>query len=104
MENKRNSRRIKFKERIKYGASDIPNTDGTTVNISPKGIAIKSYKALTPGSKISVVLYSGNNPIRLEGEVVWNSPPKEGAQAEMGVKVLSKTKELEQVYKQASRF
>ena len=104
MENKRNSKRIKFKERIKYGASDIPNTDGSTVNISPKGIAIKSYKALTPGSKISVVIYSGTDPLRLEGEVVWNSPPQEGSQARMGIKVLSKTNELEQVYKQASNM
>ena len=104
MENKRNSKRINIKERIKYGATDKPNTEGSTVNISKTGVAIKSYKTLTPGSRISVVLYSGNTPIRLEGEVVWNSPPNEGADAQMGVKVLSKTKELEVVYKQSSEL
>ena len=63
MENKRNSKRINFKERVKYGNTDRPNTEGYSYNISKNGIAIKSYKALTPGSKVSVVLYSGKNPI-----------------------------------------
>jgi len=103
MENKRNSQRIRYKERIKYGDAGKPNTEGHTSNISKTGIGIKSYKALAPGSRISIVLYSGDNPIRLEGEVVWNCPPDQIAQAQMGVKVLSRTKELEKVYKQASQ-
>jgi hypothetical protein len=102
MENKRNSKRINFKERVKYGTTDKPNTEGYSHNIS-KGIAIKSYKALTPGSKVSVVLYSGKNPIRLEGEVIWNSPSKQGSQAQMGVKILSRTIELEEIYNQISQ-
>ncbi|NIP38491.1 MAG: PilZ domain-containing protein [Candidatus Dadabacteria bacterium] len=104
MEDNRNSKRVNFKERIKYGEADKPNTSGSTLNISPSGLAIKSYKALSPGSKISVFLYSGGAPIRLEGEVVWNSPPKEGSEAQMGVKVLSRTKELEELYKQAAKL
>ena len=103
MENKRNSKRINFKERVKYGSTDKPSTEGYSYNISKSGIAIKSYKALTPGSKVSVVLYSGNNPIRLEGEVMWNSPSNQGAQAQMGVRILSRTNELEKVYNQISQ-
>jgi len=102
MENKRNSRRINFKERIKYGTSDKLKTEGSAFNISKGGIAIKSYKTLSPGSKVSVVLYSGESPIRLEGEVMWNSPSKHGAQAQMGVKVLSRTNKLEDIYNQIS--
>ena len=103
MENKRNSKRINFKERVKYGHTDRPNTEGYSYNISKSGIAIKSYKALTPGSKVSVVLYSGNNPIRLEGEVMWNAPSIQVAQAQMGVRILSRTNELEKVYNQISQ-
>jgi hypothetical protein len=44
MENKRNSKRINFKERVKYGTTDKPNTEGYSHNISKSGIAIKSYK------------------------------------------------------------
>ncbi len=102
MENKRISKRINFKERVKYGNTDRPNTEGYSYNISKNGIAIKSYKALTPGSKVSVVLYSGKNPIRLEGEVMWNSPSNQGSQAQMGVRILSRTNELEKVYNQIS--
>ena len=97
MGNKRNSKRINFKERVKYGSADKLNTEGYSYNISKTGIAIKSYKTLTPGSKVSVVLYSGENPIRLEGKVMWNSPSNQGSQAQMGVKILSRTCELEQV-------
>jgi len=103
MENKRDSKRINFKERVKYGNTDRPNTEGYSYNISKSGIAIKSYKALTPGSKVSVVLYSGKNPIRLEGEVMWNSPSNQGSQAQMGVRILSRTNELEKVYNQISQ-
>jgi len=103
MENKRNSRRINFKERVKYGNTDRLNTEGYSYNISKSGIAIKSYKALIPGSKVSVVLYSGNNPIRLEGEVIWNSPSNQGAQPQMGVRILSRTNELEKAYNQISQ-
>ena len=102
MENKRDSKRINFKERVKYGSTDKPNTQGYLYNISKSGIAIKSYKALTPGSKVSVLLYSGKNPIRLEGEVMWNSPSNQGSQAQMGVRILSRTNELEKVYNQIS--
>ena len=102
MENMRDSKRINFKERVKYGNTDRPNTEGYSYNISKNGIAIKSYKALTPGSKVSVVLYSGKNPIRLEGEVMWNSPSNQGSQAQMGVRILSRTNELEKVYNQTS--
>lgn len=102
MENNRYSKRISFKERVKYGTIDKPNTNGYSCNISKSGIAIKSYKTLSPGSKISVVLYSGKNPIRLEGQVIWNTPPVQSANAQMGVKILSNTNQLEEIYNQHS--
>lgn len=96
---KRESERIAFNQRVKYGPGEDANTDAVSVNLSASGIALKSYKALPPGSKISVVLYSGEKPVRLQGEVIWNTADDSGNETEMGIKIVSRKDEIGNLYK-----
>ena len=95
---KRDSTRIEFKEKVKYGQSDRPATEGVSINLSKSGLAIKSYKTLPPGTRISMMLYCGGKPLKIEGEVIWNTSSQNSEYAEMGIKITSRTDELNKIY------
>lgn len=100
MESQRDSKRIKFNQKIKYGSDEVLNTDATSLNLSPSGIAIKSYRTVTPGTRISLILFTGDKPIRLDGEVIWNSADDVKNDAEMGIKIISRKDQLTKVYRE----
>ncbi len=108
MTNRRSSRRLPFRKRIRYGFSN-PNFLGYTTNISEKGIRIESNKILAPRSKISIQIFMGEiglqegameEVVMLEGEVVWVTPTLQGFLPSMGVKLISRADEIKSIYKQ----
>jgi hypothetical protein len=100
MEDRRSSRRIPFREKVKYGSSDNPNLVGYTFNLSEGGVGIKAYRVFPPRSKIVVFLYTGDEVIRILGLVVWVSPTLPGALSSMGVKFLSRADSIRAIYRQ----
>ena len=100
MESQRNSKRINFNQKVKYGSDDVLNINATSLNLSPSGLALKSYRTVTPGSRISLILYTGDTPIRLDGEVIWNSANDLKKDAEMGIKIVSRKDQLTKIYRE----
>lgn len=102
LDNRRDSARIQIQQKVKYGPGEDASTetDAFAVNLSASGIALKSYKAVTPGTTISLVLFSGDKPIRLHGEVIWNTDNEIGNNVEMGIRIISKRDMLTRLYKE----
>jgi hypothetical protein len=107
--NRRASRRIPFRKKVKYGLSNSPNSmfAGYTFNLSEGGIGIKAHRVFSPHSKISIQIYmSGadlegntmNDIIKLEGTVVWVSRVLPGILPTMGVKFLDRSSDIKRIY------
>ena len=97
MEDRRGSKRIPFRGKVKYGSSD-PTLGGYSFNLSEGGIGIIAYRVFPPQSKITIFLYLGDETIRLEGVVRWVSPTLPGARSSMGIKFTSRTDGIRSVY------
>lgn len=108
MTNRRGSRRVPFRKRIRYGLTNLDFL-GYTSNISEKGIRIESHKIFPPRSKMAVHIYMGEIGLEegameeifiLEGIVVWASPTLPGVLPTMGIKFLSRADDIKTIYKQ----
>jgi hypothetical protein len=108
MINRRLSRRIPFRKKVKHGSSD-PSFLCYTLNISENGIGIESRKVFPPGSRIIVHIYmDGTNlegsimdeVIILEGVVARVSLSLPGFPSKMGIKFTSRTDDIKRVYQQ----
>lgn len=99
MEDRRISKRIPFRGKVKYGSSD-PILGGYSFNLSEGGIGIKGHRMYPPQSKITIFLYLGDDTIRLEGVVRWVSPTLPGVRSSMGIKFTSRTDGIKSVYQQ----
>ena len=82
---------------------------GYTFNLSEDGVGIKSNRMFPPRTKISIQIYMSDaelgessmiNIINLEGTVAWVSPVLPGILPTMGIKFLSRTGEIKEVYRQ----
>ncbi|MGH7900861.1 MAG: PilZ domain-containing protein [Thermodesulfobacteriota bacterium] len=89
MEDRRLSKRIPLRRKIKYGLSD-PAFSGYSFNLSESGIGIKSTKAFLNGSNAMVYIYFGEEIIKIEGVVarVDYHPPETGST--IGIKFTSR--------------
>ncbi len=107
--NRRASRRIPFRKKVKYGLSNSPNSmfAGYTFNLSEGGISIKAHRVLSSRSTISIQIYmSGadlegstmNDIIKLEGTVAWVSRVLPGILPTMGVKFLDRSSNIKRIY------
>ena len=101
--NRRLSKRLPFRNEIKYGFwSSV--WIGRTVNFSEGGIAIKANIAFPPGSKVVALLYMDDEVIELEGIVAWVSPLPEilstMALSTMGMKFLSGADKIKHISRQ----
>ncbi len=94
---RRLSRRIPFRKRIKYGLSHSTQ-GGFTFNLSENGIGVKSDRVFATGSRIMIHIYMGDETIRLEGIVVWVSSTLAGILSTMGIKFLSRTDDIKRIY------
>lgn len=107
--NRRASRRIPFRKKVKYGLSNSPDSmfAGYTFNLSEGGIGIKAHRVFSHRSKISIQIYmSGadlegntmNDIIKLEGTVAWVSRVLPGILPTMGVKFLDRSSDIKRIY------
>jgi PilZ domain-containing protein len=107
--NRRASRRIPFRKKVRYGLFDSPNSAfaGYTFNLSEGGIGIKAHRVFPARSKISIQLHmndadleesSMNDIIKLEGTVAWVSPILPGILPTMGVKFSNRSSDIKQIY------
>lgn len=107
--NRRASRRIPFRKKVKYGLSNSPDSmfAGYTFNLSEGGIGIKAHRVFSHRSKISIQIYmSGadlegntmNDIIKLEGTVAWVSRVLPGILPTMGVKFLDRSSNIKRIY------
>jgi hypothetical protein len=107
MTDRRLSRRVPFRRRVRYGLHD-PQFSGYTSNISESGIAIESFRVLPPRSKVIVYidvdkidLKEGrmDHIIKVEGVVEWVYFLIPGIPSKMGVKFLTLNNDLVGIYK-----
>ena len=96
----RDSERIRLNQKVKFGSDESIKTDALSLNLSNSGIALKSYKTVTPGSKISLIIYSVDKPIRLDGVVVWNTSKDCRNEAEMGIRITSRKDNIKKLYQE----
>jgi hypothetical protein len=109
MANRRASRRIPSRNKVKYGLLNSPNSTftGYTINLSEDGACVKARRIFPPGSKILLQLYLGSSNlgegsmdeiIRVEGTVVWVSPTLPGIIPTMGIKFSNRNSDLKRIY------
>ena len=99
MANRRQSVRIPFRKRVKYGSSE-PTFVGYTFNLSEGGVGIKADRVFHPQSRIIIHIYIEDEIVRVEGVVVWVSPTLPGVISTMGVKFSSRTDDIKKIYQQ----
>ncbi len=112
--NRRASRRIPLRKKVKYGLSDSLDSTftGYTFNLSEGGVGIKAHRVFPPRSKVSIQIHisdadlgesSMNDIIKLEGTVAWVSPILPGILPTMGIKFSNRSRDIKQIYESKSR-
>jgi c-di-GMP-binding flagellar brake protein YcgR len=112
--NRRASRRIPFRKKVKYGLSDSLDSTftGYTFNLSEGGVGIKAHRVFPPRSKVSIQIHisdvdlgesSMNDIIKLDGTVAWVSPILPGILPTMGIKFSNRSRDIKQIYESKSR-
>ena len=98
MVDRRLSKRISFRRKIKYGLSK-PTFVGYSFNLSENGIGIRANKVFIKGSNVLVDIYLGEEIIRIEGIVarVYSRSPEIGST--IGIKFTSRRDYLRLYYK-----
>ena len=108
MTNRRVSRRVPFRKRVRYGLTNLDFL-GYTSNISENGIRIESHKIFPPRAKMLIHIYMGEigleegameEIVTLEGMVVWVTPTLPGVLPRMGIKLLSRADEIKLIHRQ----
>jgi hypothetical protein len=103
---RRLSRRIPFRKKVKYGLSE-PSFLGYAFNLSEDGVGIKVHKVFPPHSRIVFHIYmdrvgledgSVDEAIKLEGIVAWISPTLPRILPTMGIKFSSCTDDIKRIY------
>jgi hypothetical protein len=98
MEDRRRSRRIPFRTKVKYG-STIPYSGAYALNLSEGGIGIKANRVFPRESRIAIFVYTGDEIMTLEGVVRWVSSILPGIISSMGIKFTSSTDTIRSLYR-----
>ena len=93
------SRRIPFREPIKYGL-DNTTFSGYACDISEGGIGIITSKVFPPDTELVFDMYMGDEVIRIEGLVARVTPILSGMTSIMGVKFQGRTDHIKHIYMQ----
>ena len=101
MADRRLSKRLQFKKKIKYGTCK-PVYDGLTYNISEGGIGIEGKKLLVPKTRIVGDLFLGEERLKLQGIIKWSNSSLKRYQSKMGVKIKSRPEQIKEVYAKLS--
>src|SRR5574341_686712 len=108
MANRRISRRIPFRKRVKFGLSNQA-LGGYTFNLSEDGVGIKAHRMFPPRYKISIQIHMSDadlgesgmsDIIKLEGTVAWVSPVLPGILPTMGIKFSSRSHDIKRIFQQ----
>jgi hypothetical protein len=106
MSNRRRSRRVPFRKRVRYGLNK-PNLLGYVSNISESGIKIEGNKVFPQGTRLVIHIYVEDTSmeeggmqeiIALEGVVSWATPTLPGFLPKMGIEISGKPDELKRLY------
>ena len=98
---KRNSERIKFLKKVKFGL-DEPVFPAKSYNFSEHGILVHSFKAFLPGTNLRLNLFVESSIIELIAEVRWVSRAKDGSGSFMGLKFAGNSENIRKVYNKES--
>jgi len=106
MGEKRQSRRLPFRKRIRLGKSDAALM-GYTSNISERGLQIESRNTYPPGTKI-VITFQGEkaqektqSEIRVEGVVRWSKLSLGSLSGRMGLEFVENTDDrIKKIYRE----
>lgn len=102
---RRQSLRIPFSMRIKYGLirnniyqeHSEPRLGGFVFNLSHDGIGIEGLRGLPPDSRIRASLFTGDKTLKFEGRVKWsdiNSKDK----CKMGIEITGRSNKIKEMY------
>lgn len=102
---RRQSLRIPFNMRIKYGLirnniykeHSEPRLGGFVINLSQDGIGIEGLRGLPPDSRIRASLFTGDKTLKFEGRVKWsdiNSKDK----CKMGIEITGRSGKIKEMY------
>lgn len=102
---RRQSLRIPFKMRIKYGLirnniykeHSEPRLGGFAINLSQDGIGIEGLRGLPPESKIRASLFTGDTTLKFEGKVKW-SDMNDKDKCKMGIEFTGRSDKIKEMY------
>lgn len=111
MAEKRDSRRIPYRKRIRLGRTK-PTLLGYASNFSDHGLKIESRNVYPPGSHIVISFpdesssEKGDSEIIVKGVVIWSTHRLGNMPGKMGIKLIKGANDrLQQIYKEKlSRF
>jgi hypothetical protein len=99
MGEKRNSRRLPYRKRIRLG-KETPAYMGYAVNISESGLEIEARNVFPPGTRIVISFQEEDDPgkdneeIRVEGVVRWSTRLVGSLSGKMGVEIIGDAGEV----------
>ena len=96
---RRLSKRIPFREPIKYGLHN-PTFPGYTCDLSEGGIGVTPTKVFPPDTELVIDMYIGDEVIRVEGVVARVTPIFSEMASIMGVKFQGRTDHIKHIYMQ----
>ncbi|MFQ5427799.1 MAG: PilZ domain-containing protein [Thermodesulfobacteriota bacterium] len=100
----RTSKRIPFRNNVRYGLTDPPQFLSFITDFSDTGIYIKTNKIFTPGTKLFLVIETGEGDFKAKGVVAWakKAPPHlvRHMKSGMGIKFTEVDQRLVEIYKQ----
>ncbi len=97
-QDRRLSKRIPFRRKIKCGLCD-PTFTGYTFDLSENGIGIKVKKMFPPKSVIVGDIYIGKKVVRVEGTVKWESSRLHDSSYKMGINFTGNKDKIRELYK-----
>ncbi len=101
---KRRSRRVSFRNTIRFGPYSPPEFTSLCEDISYTGLGIKTYWAFEPGTALYLIINDTLMRYRAEGVVVWSKRVRAGVvqpeKTGMGIKFTVADKELLDFYEQ----
>jgi hypothetical protein len=87
-----------LQERAQIGQSGKDFFDAISYDISESGISVKSHDYIPEKTQVNIILDHRDNPLNLEGVVVWVSGKNSSNQYKMGIKITSPSGELTNIY------
>jgi Tfp pilus assembly protein PilZ len=78
MAEKRDSRRVAFRNVVRFGPNDPPAFTSFATDLSETGLCIKTNNIFRPGTKLYIIIEFEGNPFKCEGVVMWakKAPPQ----------------------------